>query len=142
MANIRRYDPLTSNLDELFKGYWMRPVRLDADLPAEPQIKVDVSRGDGAYTVHAEMPGVKKDDINVTVDGNQITIAGEIKKESEERKGEEAIRSERYYGRVMRSFALPQEIDEKAVVAKYSDGVLNLTLPTKEKKRAQKIAIG
>jgi HSP20 family protein len=141
MANITRFDPFSSNLDDLFKGFWLRPMRLDVDLPAEPQIKLDVSRSDGAYTVKAEMPGVKKDDINVTVEGNQVTLSGEVKKESEEKKGEEVIRSERYYGKVMRSFTLPQEIDEKAVVAKYGDGVLKLTLPTKEHKRAQKIAI-
>lgn len=142
MANITRFDPFSRDLDDLFKGFWLRPVRLDVDLPEQPQIKVDVSRSDGGYTVKAEMPGVNKDDINVTIDGNQITLSGEVKKESEEKKGEEVIRTERYYGKVMRSFTLPQDIDEKAVVAKYSDGVLKLTLPTREKKHAQKVAIG
>lgn len=142
MANITRFDPFSRDLDDLFKGFWLRPVRLDVDLPEQPQIKVDVSRSDGGYSVKAEMPGVNKDDINVTIDGNQITLSGEVKKESEEKKGEEVIRTERYYGKVMRSFTLPQDIDEKAVVAKYSDGVLKLTLPTREKKRAQTIAIG
>jgi HSP20 family protein len=142
MANITRFDPFSGGLDDLFKGLMLRPVRFDLDMPEVAQIKVDVARNDGGYTVKAEMPGVKKDDISVTVDGNQVTLSGEVKKESEEKKGEELIRSERYYGKVMRSFTLPQDIDEKGVVAKYSDGVLKLTLPTKEKRKAQKIAIG
>lgn len=130
MANITRFDPFTG-LDDIFKGFWVRPMQFDMDLPEKMSIKVDVTKTDDTYTVKAEMPGVKKDDISISMDGNMITIAGEVKKESEEKKGEEVIRSERYYGRVSRSFTLPQEIDEAKSKATYADGVLQLTLATK-----------
>jgi HSP20 family protein len=125
----------------MFKGLFVRPMRLERDLPAQIQVKMDVSRTDDAYAVNAEMPGVKKDDIHVSIDGNQVTISGETKKESEEKKGEEVIRSERYYGKVSRSFTLAQDVDEAKVVAKYADGVLKLTLPMKSKAATRKITV-
>ena len=140
MANITRFDPF-NDLDDMFKGLFVRPVRLERDLPAQIQVKMDVSRTDDAYAVNAEMPGVKKDDIHVSIDGNQVTISGETKKESEEKKGEEVIRSERYYGKVSRSFTLAQDVDESKVVAKYADGVLKLTLPMKSKAATRKITV-
>jgi len=140
MANITRYDPF-NELDDMFKGLFVRPIRLEHDLPAQIQVRMDVSRTDDAYAVNAEMPGVKKDDIHVSIDGNQVTISGETKKESEEKKGEEVIRSERYYGKVSRSFTLAQDVDESKVVAKYADGVLKLTLPMKSKAATRKITV-
>jgi HSP20 family protein len=140
MANITRYDPF-SDIDDLFKGFFVRPMRFDLDVPSEIKVKLDVTKADDTYTVKAEMPGVKKDDIQVSIDGNQVTISGEVKKESEEKKGEEVIRSERYYGKVLRSFSLPQEVDEAKAAAKYSDGVLKLTLPLKAKATTRKIAV-
>ncbi len=140
MANITRFDPF-NDLDDMFKGLFVRPMRLERDFPAQIQVKMDVSRTDNSYVVKAEMPGVKKDDIQVSIDGNEVTISGETKKETEEKKGEEVIRSERYYGKVARSFTLPHEIDESKVVAKYADGVLNLTLPMKAKEASRKVVI-
>ena len=141
MANITRFDPFSANLDDLFKGMFVRPLRLEMDAP-DMQIKMNVTRSDGAYTVDAEMPGVKKEDIHVSVDGALVTITGEVKKEKEEKKGDQVIRSERYFGKVERSFSLPHDIDEAHVDAKYSDGVLKLTLPLREKTKAKAIAIG
>jgi HSP20 family protein len=100
-----------------------------------------VTKTDGSYAVKAELPGVKKEDINVSIDGNQVTISGEVKKEKEEKKGEEVIRSERYYGQVSRSFTLDQDVDETKAEAKYMDGVLNLTLPTKTKTTARRLTV-
>ena len=140
MANITRFDPFGTNLDDFFRGSFLRPVRFDLDAP-EVQIKLNVVRSDGAYAVDAEMPGVKKEDIHVTVDGSLVTISGEVKKEKEEKKGEQVIRSERYFGKVERSFSLPQDIDEAHVEAKYSDGVLKLTLPLREKTKAKQVEI-
>jgi HSP20 family protein len=139
MANITRFDPFTG-LDDIFKGFWVRP-QFDMDLPEKMSIKVDVTKTDDTYTVKAEMPGVKKDDISISMDGNLVTIAGEVKKESEEKKGEEVIRSERYYGRVSRSFTLPQEIDEAKSKATYADGVLQLTLATKGPAGSKKLKV-
>jgi len=138
MANITRYDPF-GDLDDAFKGLLVRPLRFDVG--QQMQIKMDVTKADNAFTVKAEMPGVKKDDIHLSVEGNQVTISGEARKESEEKKGEEVIRSERYYGKISRSFTLPNDVDEAKVVAKYADGVLNLTLPMKGKSAGRKIAI-
>ena len=140
MANITRFDPFT-DFDDLFKGFLVRPLRYDLEAPGQMNVKLDVTRTDDTYTVKAEMPGIKKDDISVSIDGSQVTIAGEVKKEKEEKKGEEVIRSERYYGKVARSFTLPQEVDEAKAQAKYADGVLNLTLPVKSKAGSRKLTV-
>ncbi|KPK19312.1 MAG: Hsp20/alpha crystallin family protein [Betaproteobacteria bacterium] len=140
MANITRFDPF-NEMDDLFKGLFVRPMRFDLEMPVEMKLKMDVTKADDSYTVKAEMPGIKKEDIQVSIDGNQVTISGEVKKESEEKKGEEIIRSERYYGKVSRSFTLPHEVDEAKAVAKYTDGVLNLKLPMKVKAATKKLAV-
>ena len=139
MANITRYDPF-NDMDDLFKGLFVRPMRFDLETP-QMRMKMDVTKADDTYTVKADIPGVKKGDIQVSIDGNEVTISGEVKKESEEKKGEEVIRSERYYGMVSRSFTLPHDVDEAKVVAKYDDGVLRLTLPMKAKATSRKIAV-
>ncbi len=140
MANITRFDPF-NDIDDVFKGLFVRPMRFDLETP-QMRMKMDVTRTDDTYTVKAEIPGVKKDEIHVAVDGNEVTISGEIKKESEEKKGEEVIRSERYYGKVSRSFTLPHDVDEAKVTARYADGVLKLTLPLKVKAANKKITVG
>lgn len=144
MANITRFDPFSSNLDDLFKGFWVRPMRFDLEGMQgmqQLQMKIDVKKSDGAYTVCAELPGVKREDIQVNVDGNVVSISAEVKKESEEKKGEQVLRSERYYGKVERSFALDSDIDESKVDAKYEEGVLKLTLPTKAATKAKRITV-
>lgn len=140
MANITRFNPF-NEFDDVFKGLFVRPMVLGTDLPAQMSIKLDVTRTDDTYTVKAEMPGVSKDDIQVSVDGALVTISGEVKKEKEEKKGKEVIHSERYYGKVSRSFTLPQDVDEAKVVAKYADGVLDLALPLKAKSKGRQIAV-
>jgi HSP20 family protein len=140
MANITRFDPF-NDVDDLFKGLFVRPMRFDLEMPAEMKVKIDVIKADDGYTVKAEMPGIRKEDIQVAIDGNQVTVSGEVKKESEEKKGEEVIRSERYYGKVSRSFTLPHEVDEAKAVAKYTDGLLNLSLPMKVKATTKKLTV-
>lgn len=140
MANLTRYDPF-GDLDDLFKGLMLRPVRLEQQAP---QIKMDVKENDGAYNVRAEIPGVKKEDIKVDIDGSVVSISAEVKEEKEEKEEKEGgrvIRSERYYGNVSRSFSLGQDVDEKAANAKYTDGVLELTLPKKSGSRQAKIVV-
>lgn len=145
MANLTRYDPFRDlarfepfrNFDDMFKGFMVRPVMNEM----EPEIKMDVSEDDKSYTVRAEIPGVRKDDIKVAVDGNQVSISAEVKKEKEEKEGKKVIRSERYYGKVYRSFSLAQEVDQNATKAKYSDGVLELTLPKKPGTAGKEIAV-
>ena len=141
MANIKPFEAFPSNLDDFFKGTFLRPFRFDFGEP-EMQIKLNVTRTDSAYAVEAEMPGVKKDDVHVTVDGSMVTISGEVKKEKEEKKGDQVVRSERYFGKVERSFSLPHDINETAVSAKYEDGVLKLSLPLREQRAGKTIKVG
>ena len=84
---------------------------------------------------------MKKQDIKVSIDGNHIPISAEVKKEHEEKDGERVLRSERYYGKFSRSFALSQDVDESTAQAKYSDGVLQLVLPKKAAVSAKKLYI-
>lgn len=137
MANVMRYDPF-GDLDDMFKGFMLRPVRFEQQVP---QIKMDVKENVGAYVVRADIPGVKKEDIKVNVDGNVVSISAEVKQEKEEKEGERVIRSERYRGEVSRSFSLGQDVDEGGAQAKYADGVLELTLPKKSGARQNKIVV-
>ena len=125
MANITRLDPL----EDLFRGFFVRPVEWNANQQQPPSIKMDVKEQGDDYLVHAELPGVKKEDIHVVVDGNQVTISAEVKQEKEIKEGERVLRSERYFGKVSRSFQLGQEIDDTKAAAKFNEGVLELTLP-------------
>ena len=149
MSNIARYKPLGSDLarfdpffdiDDIFNRFVMRPIQREG-LEIEPQIKMDVKEADGKYVVNAEIPGVSKDDIHVTVDGNRVSISAEVKKEKETKEGERVIRSERSYGMASRSFTLADEVDQGKVQAKYSNGVLELTLPKKPGAARKEISI-
>lgn len=139
MANILRYNPSEDSFDDLFRGFFMRPVRFEGQ--QEVQIKMDVSEDAKSYTVHAEIPGVKKEDIHVTVDGNLVSISAEIKNEKEVKEEGKVLRSERYYGSVSRSFTLAQDVDDAAVTAKYTNGILELGLPKRAVANKKKIAI-
>ena len=139
MANILRYNPADDTFDDLFRGFFMRPVRFEGQ--QEVQIKVDVSEDEKAYTVHAEIPGVKKEDIHVTIDGGQVAISAEAKNEKEVKEGEKVLRSERYYGKVSRTFTLAQDVDEATAQAKYNDGVLELRLPKRVTAKTKKLTI-
>ena len=134
MANITKVDPFT----DLFRFEPFRDMeafvpsrlrRFFQELPAEPTIKLDVSEDEKAYHVKAELPGVRKEDISVEIDGNQVSLMAEVRRETEEKKDEKVVHSERYYGKQFRSFTLARPIDRKAAEAKFVDGVLDLTLP-------------
>ena len=140
MANLTRFTPVDEAFDDLFRGFFMRPVRMEG-VP-QVQIKMDVKEDDKAYTVHAEIPGVKKEDIHVTIDGDQVSISAEVKQEKEVKEGEKVLRSERYYGKVSRAFTLGQDVDEGAANAKYDNGVLELTLPKRAVTKAKRLTIG
>lgn len=145
MPSLTRYTPFgaaepfdpADPLDNLFRGFF-RPVQLDKEVP---QIRMDVKESDQAYAVHADIPGVSKDDIHVTIDGNLVSISAEVKKQSEQKEGEKLLRRERVFGRVSRSFTLENEVDEATANARYQDGVLELTLPKKTATAARRLAI-
>lgn len=126
MANITRFDPFF-DADDLFRGLRFAPVRR----AEEPKMKLEVQEDDKNYTIHAEVPGAKKDDIKVSIDGNQVSISAEIKSESEKKEKGQVVHSERYYGTVYRSFALDSAVDEEKGSATYKDGILELVLPKK-----------
>ena len=142
MANITRFDPFNDMVDDLFRGFFVRPVAYPGSGTFEtPRMKVEVTEKDGAYVVNADLPGVKKEDIHVAIDGAQLTLSAEVKREKEIAEGERLLHSERVYGRVSRSFALPQELDEAKAEAKFRDGVLELTLPKKAAAARRQIEI-
>ncbi|MDA8093207.1 MAG: Hsp20/alpha crystallin family protein [Betaproteobacteria bacterium] len=144
MANLMtRVGPfgLDDLFDDLTKGFFVRPARFEKEVAAAPSMKIDVTENEKAYLVAAEVPGVKKDDIEVNIEGSQVTISATAKRESEEKGGEKVLRRERYYGKAQRSFVLPQEIDEASAQAKYADGVLELTLPKREAAVGKKLTI-
>ena len=139
MANIARFDPFADSFEDLVRRMF-KPVRYEGD--AQPlQIKVDVSEDDKAYTVKAEVPGIKKEDINVQIDGNQVSISAESKQEKDVKENGKVIRSERYYGSLYRSFSLGQDVDQAAATAKYADGILQLTLPKKASAATRKLTV-
>ena len=138
MSNLTAYDPFAeTGFDELFRGFF-RPVRVEKSPAA---IKMDVTEVDNAYVVKAEIPGVSKDDIQVSIEGNQVTIGAEVKREKDVKDGERLLRSERYYGNVYRGFTLPVEVDENTSNAKYENGVLELKLAKKPAQAGRKLAI-
>jgi len=142
MANIQRYGyggMLDDVFGDLMKGFWVKPVALPGD--GELKMRVDVNEDDKAYSIRADIPGVKKEDIQIDIDGGQVSIRAEVKHESEKREAEKVLHSERYYGMVSRSMSLPTEVDTQAAKAEYKDGVLNLTLPKKAAKSARRVTV-
>lgn len=128
------------DLDNLFEGFF-RPLRR-----AEPSSQglvpaIDVTERENEFVVHAEMPGITKDDIDVTLADGMLTITAETRKQHEEKEGERVIRQERRYGKYSRTLRLGTDIDEKKVRANYKDGVLELVLPKAEAVKPKKIAI-
>ena len=139
MPTIARHNPFETAdpLDTLFRGFF-RPVQMDREMP---QIRMDVKEDGKSYVVHADIPGVSKEDIHVTLDGNTVSISAEVKKSADQQEGEKVLRRERYVGRVSRSFALENEVDEASASARYQDGVLELVLPKKVAAVAKRLSV-
>ena len=137
MNHLPVYDPLArAAFDQVVRGFF-GPARVQKTGSA---IRIDVSETDAAFLVRAEIPGVRKDDIQVTIDGGEVTIGAEVKR-GDVREGERVLRSERYEGALYRSFAFASEIDETASEAKYENGVLELKLAKKTPLAARKLTI-
>ena len=140
MANVTRFNPFDDTLDDLFRGFFVRPVNFDGQASAA-QIRVDVAENENAYVLRGELPGVKKDDLSITIDGDTVAIAAEVKHEKDVKNGDRVLRSERHYGKLYRGFTLGQAVDEAGATARYADGVLELTLPKKAAVQAKRITI-
>ncbi|HJV80487.1 Hsp20/alpha crystallin family protein [Noviherbaspirillum sp.] len=147
MANLTRFDPFSDmmrfdpfrNMDDFFKEFSMMPSL--RGMEAEPRIRMDVAETEQAYQIKADIPGVKKEDIKVAIDGNVVSIRAETKEEKEEKMEGNMVRKERHYGEQYRSFTLPQDVDESKVEARYQDGVLSLMLPKKAGGTTKQITI-
>lgn len=135
-----RWDPF-ENLLKDFRGLVLQPVDFAAGNLDVPVLKIDVKEDGENYTVHADLPGVPKEDIQVNIEGAVVSISAEKKRLVENKEGERLLRSERHYGKVSRSFQLGQEIDESRAQARFADGVLELTLPKKVAVAARKLKI-
>ncbi|HEX2793525.1 MAG TPA: Hsp20/alpha crystallin family protein [Croceicoccus sp.] len=131
--------------DELFRdfplGYSIAPLHGDP-LPSPDKIKIDVKENGDNLVVHAEIPGVSKNAIDVSVDNNVLTISAQVSQYDADEENDKVIHSERYYGAVQRSIALPAEVSVDDASAKYEDGILVLTMPKVTKDAKKKISIG
>ena len=130
-------------IDDFFPEIFRRMGRpFEISPPIAGEIKLDVTENDRDYEVRAEIPGAKKEDIRVSVDGNFVSISAEAKKDKEEKsKGGRVLVRETSYGAVSRGFSLGSEIDDKGVVARLEDGILKLTLPKREGAKARRIEV-
>lgn len=129
MARITRFEPFSDSMEDFVRRVF-KPVAWEGGEHMRG-IKLDVEEDDKTYTVRADVPGVKKEDIKVEIDGNVITISAESRREKDVTEGGKVVHSERSYGAMYRSFSLGQDVDQGAASAKYEDGVLKLTLPKK-----------
>ncbi len=133
-----------SLFDDFFRdmspGFFVKPLHGEP-LPSPGQIRIDVKENGNAYTVLAEIPGVKKEDIHVTIEGGMVMVRAEVKQEDAQSRDDKVLRSERYFGSVSRGISLPQDVDQSQAKARYDNGVLTLTLPKKQGNGSQKLRI-
>lgn len=139
MSALTRIEKIDDLFPEMFRRF-LRPVQLEG-MPSE--LRLDVSENDKEYLVTAEIPGARKDDIRVNVNGNYVSITAEVKKDVEDKHAEKGrvLLRETYRGSVSRGFTLENDVDAQAVSAKFEDGVLRLTLPKLAGARSRLIPI-
>jgi HSP20 family protein len=136
-GRLGRFDPFRN--DDWLKDFWMSP--FPREMEALSEIRIDLSENDKNYSVRAEIPGARKEDIKVQVDGNRVSISAETKQDKEEKKGDKVIASECYRGTSYRSFTLDSDVDESKADARYENGILELTLPKKEGSATRQLQI-
>lgn len=147
MANLTHWNPFkpltpfesrVPMFGDFFRDFGMRPRWQEIDAP---DMRIDVTENERSYAVKAEIPGVDKNDIDVSIDGNQVSISAEVKRETSKKDDEREICTERYYGQVYRLFSLPGDVDSSKADARYENGLLTLTLPKKENGSARKLTV-
>lgn len=140
-----RRDLFSPMFDELFRDFWSRPAWMPALLEGEfepiERARMDVVEKGANYEITVELPGVKKEDINVSIDGSRVMISAETKTEKQKKEGEKVIYAERSAARYARSFELPAEVTEAGADAHYENGVLTLTLPKKSAVQAKRLPV-
>lgn len=134
---ISRFDPM-NDLEELFRGFGGRSLARDYEKALE--MRMDVTEDDKSYRVAIDIPGIKKEDIEVSIDGKQVTVSAEVKREKS-KEDEKEIYSERYSGKALRTFTLPAEVDSATSEARYDGGVLTLVLSKKGNPEAKRLSV-
>jgi HSP20 family protein len=134
-----QFGRMVENMFQEFLAPLAQGARLSGEGLAMPRL--DVSENEKAFEVQAELPGVKKEDLKVSIDGQRVTIEGECQQANEQRQGEQVVYSERSTRRYQRSFTLPTEVDDAGAEAKLENGVLMLTLPKKQGGAAKRLTI-
>lgn len=140
LNTLTRYEPLSGTLEGLLDEFFA-PAAARAPSAAAPALRVDVKETPEAYTLSADLPGVKKEDIHIEVESNVVTLSAETRREAEAKDGEKWLRVERAFGKAVRRLALPQEVDEARAEARFADGVLALTLPKKAPAATRRIEV-
>lgn len=137
---FRELEDMSERLNRVFSRPSMRNTGKENLTVADWMPTVDISETEGEYLIKAELPEVRKEDVKVTVENGVLTLQGERRQEKDE-KGKRFHRVERSYGSFVRSFSLPESVDDGAVKAEYKDGVLNLHLPKSEKVKPKAIDV-
>lgn len=127
-----------ADLEDFFRGFGFRRPWREAE--TAPDIRLDVGEDLASYRIRAEIPGVEKNDITLSIDGNQVTISADVKRETR-REDEKELHVERSYGRALRVFTLPVDVDASKAEATYARGVLSITLPKSADGQSHRIAI-
>ncbi|MSQ71019.1 MAG: Hsp20/alpha crystallin family protein [Betaproteobacteria bacterium] len=140
MANFARHDPYANLFEDIFKGFLVKPVAFESSGVVR-KIRIEVVEQNSAYKVIAELPGAKKEEIQVTIEADQVSIATEIRQECNPKDAERVLHSERQFGRMQRVFRLGQEVDQGKTTATYADGLLELVLPIKAAADRRQITI-
>jgi HSP20 family protein len=131
------------DFDSLFDGFWRpaRAARLSRGNTGAFAPALDVTETENEYRVRADLPGVKKEDLDISVQDGVLTINAETRYEDEEKKEGRVIRQERRYGKFVRSMRLGDSVDTGKIKADYKDGVLNLVLPKTDEVRPKRIDV-
>ncbi len=133
--------PATSPLDELLSGFFVRPVTRESWGERPTSFRMDVYETENAYRLVADLPGIRKEDINISIVGAEVTVTAEAKREHTVGNGEQALLQERFAGKYHRVFSLGHEIDEAKAQARHVNGVLELTLPKSPNSLPKRITI-
>lgn len=144
LLSVRRGDPFSSLVDDVFNDFFQRsgvaPVR-GADAPSVARARMDVLDKGDAFEIRVDLPGVAKEDINVTVEGAHVTLQAETRRQNETKDGERVLHSERSITSYARSFELPAEVTDEGADASLQNGVLTLALPKRVAVTSRRLAV-
>jgi HSP20 family protein len=141
MSRLQLFDPdLNDPMEAMFRRlFW--PARIESPIPSM-SMRLDVAEKDGAYLIKADLPGVRKEDISIRIEGNLVHIEAQSRQEKETRgEGEKILRSERHYGTISRTLGLAEDVDDAKANARYDNGVLTLELPKRKGAATRRIAV-